>query len=131
MKLTLALIFVLALLSPAATPAARQDAAPDCREHADRVYTTREVDEKARIARRPEPQHPARLRGRRGSGQVKVRAVLRPDGTVTDIEVLETTDEAFNQTSIEAAKKITFEPALKGGCPVAQSLILFYGYRTY
>ena len=131
MKFALALLIGLALLSPAAAPA-RQDAGQqNCEQHAGRVYTTREVDQKARIGRRPEPRYPARLRGRRGSGQVKVRAVLRPGGTVTDIEVLETTDEVYNQTSVEAAKKITFEPALKGGCPVAQSIILFYGYRTY
>ena len=127
MKLALALAVGLALWPPPA----RQDAAQDCAQHAERVYKTSEVDEKAKISRRPEPRYPARLRGRRKSGQVKVRAVLRPDGTVTDIEVLETTDEAYNQTSVEAAQKITFEPALKGGCPVAQSIILFYGYRTY
>lgn len=130
MKPALSLFFGLALLSP---PAARaqQGAGQDCERHADRVYTMREVDRKAEIGRRPGPRYPAKLRGRRKSGQVKVRAVLRPGGAVTDVEVLETTDEVYNQTSVEAAKKITFEPALKGGCPVAQSIILFYGYRSY
>ena len=131
MNLTLVLIFVFALSAPGATPAPQDSGQQGCEQHADRVYTMRDVDEKAKIARRPEPQYPARLRGRRRSGQVKVRAVLRPDGTVTDIEVLDTTDEAYNRTSIEAAKKITFEPAQKGGCPVAQFIILIYGYRTY
>lgn len=127
MKFTLSLLLGLALWHTVAA----QDDARNCDEHAGRVYTTREVDEKARIVRRPEPRYPARLRGRRRSGQVKVRAVLRPGGAVTDVEVLETADEVYNQTSVEAAKKITFEPALKGGCPVAQSILLFYGYRTY
>ncbi len=127
MKSTLPLLLGLALWHTAAA----QDAARDCDGHAGRVYAISEVDEKARIGRRPEPRYPARLRGRRKSGQVKVRAVLRPDGTVTDVEVLETTDEVYNQTSVEAARKITFEPALKGGCPVAQSITLFYGYRSY
>ena len=131
MKLTLFLIAGLALLSPPAARAEQDAAGQNCEQHADRVYATREVDEKARITRRPEPRYPARVRGRRGSGHVKVRAVLRPDGTVTDVEVLDTTDVVYNQTSIEAAKKITFEPAQKGGCPVAQAIILFYGYRTY
>lgn len=130
MRPALFLLFVLALLSPPASRAG-QGAGRGCEQHADRVYAMREVDQKAGIVRRPEPRYPAGLRGRRRSGQVKVRAVLRPDGTVTDIEVLETTDEVYNQTSVEAAKRITFEPALKGGCPVAQSIILFYGYRTY
>lgn len=131
MKLSLALVVGLALLSPAASSAQQDAGQQNCEQHAGRVYTTREVDQKAKIGRRPEPKYPARLRGRRRSGQVKVQAVLRPDGTVTDIEILETTDEVYNQTSVEAAKKITFEPALKGGCPVAQSITLFYGYRTY
>lgn len=67
MKLTLFLLFGLAILSPAAT-SARRDSGQNCEQHADRVYTTREVDEKARIARRPETRYPARIRGRRGSG---------------------------------------------------------------
>jgi TonB family protein len=132
MKLTLALIIGLALWQPGAPPAP-QDAARDCDEHADRVYTTGEVDEKAKIVRRPPPEFPESMRRRRQrvSGSVTLRLVLRPDGTVTDIEVLETSGEAFSRKSIEAAKRIKFEPAAKGGCLVAQSATVGYNYNSY
>ena len=130
MKLTLALIVALALWPQSATPAP-QDAGQDCGQHADRVYTTREVDEKAKITRRPEPAYPARLRRKRLSGEVKLRMVLRPDGRVADIEILESSHEAFSEASIEAAKKFRFEPATKGGCPVAQSAVIINHYSIY
>ena len=130
MKLTLFLIFGLALWQPGATPAP-QGGAQGCEQHAGRVYTTRQVDVKAKLIHRPEPFYPERMRRKRKRGSVKLRAVLRPDGAVTDIEILETSDAAIIETSIEAAKRIRFEPALKDGCPVAQSVILINWYNTY
>ena len=130
MKLTLALVIGLALLSPPAGRAG-QDAGQNCEQHADRVYTTREVDETAKITHRPEPTYPARLRRKRLNGEVELRMVLRPDGRVTDIEILESTHEAFSEASITAAKKFRFEPATKGGCPVAQAVIIINQYTIY
>jgi TonB family protein len=130
MELTVGLLCALALWQPA-LPAARQDADADCRQHAGRVYTTREVDEKAKLTHRREPVYPARMRERRRNGQTKLRMVLRPDGTVTDIEVMESSHEEFSKTSTEAARKLVFEPAIEGGCPVAQSTVIINHYTTY
>jgi TonB family protein len=130
MKLTLALLFALALWPPGASPA-RQEGAQGCEQYADRVYTHQEVDQPAKIIRRHPPAYPRGARRRRAGGSVKLQIVLRPDGRVTDIEVLETSDEMFNQPSVEAAKKTKFEPAIKGGCPVAQSIILTNTYNIY
>lgn len=130
MKLTLVLLFGLALWQPAGA-AARQDGPRGCARHAERVYTTGQVDQKAKFIHRPTPDYPERMRRKRASGRVMLRAVLRPDGRVTDIEILETTDEAFNKASIEAARRIRFEPAIKDGCPVAQTTVLINNYNTY
>jgi TonB family protein len=127
MKLTLLLIPALALWPPAAP----QDKTQGCEQHADRVYTQNTVDEKAKITRRHLPLFPEAARRKNvRRGEVMMRVVLRPDGTVTDIKVLKTTDEVFNKISVEAAKKTRFEPALKGGCPVAQSALLMNSYTT-
>ena len=125
MKLTLALIFVFVLSHPAATHA-RQG----CDEHAGRVYTSKEVDKKARITRPSYPLYPEKARQKNiRRGEVKLSLVFRPDGKVTDVEVLETSDESFTAASVEAAKKIKFEPAKKGGCPVAQSSVVINHYN--
>jgi TonB family protein len=126
MKLTLALIFVFALSQPAATRARQRD----CDEHAGRVYTSKEVDRKARITRPSYPPFPeeAQQKGLR-RGEVKLSLVFRPDGKVTDVGVVETSDESFTKASVEAAKRIRFEPAKKGGCPVAQSSVVINNYN--
>ena len=129
MELTLALIVT--LWPHGAAPAPQGSPPQGCEQHADRVYTRNEVDQKARVTHRPEPLYPEKARRKRLKGRVNLQLVLRPDGRVTDIEVLESSDESFSQTSIEAAKKIRFEPALKGGCAVAQSNVVFYSYNTY
>jgi TonB family protein len=128
MKLTLALLFGLSLWQPAVTQDAGQQG---CEQHADRVYTTKEVDEKAKPTYRQEPAYPAKMRRKGTRGQTRLRVVLRPDGRVTDIEVLESSHEEFGKASVEAAKKIRFEPATKGGCPVAQSTIIINHYSTF
>ena len=127
MKLTLFLILGLTLW-PAAAP---QGAGRDCEQHADRVYRTTEVDRKAKLTYRQEPSYPEKMRDSGRSGHTKLRMVLRPDGRVTDIEVLESSDPEFSEASIAAAKKLRFVPALKGGCPVAQSTIIINHYTTF
>lgn len=131
MRLTLFLFFGLALLSPPAARAQQQGAGQNCEQHAGRVYTQGRVDEKAKVTRRHLPLFPEAARRKNiRRGEVMLRLALRPDGTVTDIEVVRTSDESFNKASIEAAKKTTFEPARKGGCPVAQWLVLMSSYRS-
>ena len=109
MKLTLALVIGLALWPHAA----RQGAGQSCDQHADRVYTTKEVDEKAKVTYRHFPLYPEKLRSRRMRGETKLRMVFRPDGRVTDIEVLESNHEEFSKASVDSARRLKFEPAKK------------------
>ena len=127
MKLVIFTILGLALWPHAA----RRDAGQNCEQHEGRVYTMSQVDEKARVKRRPPPVFPEEARRRRiRGGEVKMRVVLRPGRAVTEVEVLETSHELFSETSVEAARKIEFEPAKKGGCPVAQSVLIINYYST-
>lgn len=95
------------------------------------VFSPSEVTEKAHIIRRAEPRFPEEARSARLSGTVKLLLVLAADGTVKHILVLQPSHQSLTESAIEAARKITFEPAIKDGHPVSSVLMMEYGFNTY
>lgn len=123
----IALSFSLPLLSQATTSAARQDQ----NQAADKVYKPDEVTEKAKIRVKPEPRYTEEARRHRTSGFVVLEMVLRASGEVTDITVIRGLPHGLSESAIQAAQGTKFEPAIKDGRKVSQSLRMEYGFRIY
>ena len=92
------------------------------------VFLGTEVDQKARITSRPLPSYPEEAQV---SGTVKLRAVLKYDGSVEILSVIEGLPNGVTERAIEAAKKIGFEPARRNNKPVSQLMIIEYNFNLY
>jgi protein TonB len=107
---------------------------PDKRSDEDynRVFTTHEVTQRARITRRPEPAYPREARSKGVSGSVMLKLILRSDGRVDDkIEVLKSLPYGVTEEAIKVAKQIEFEPAQKDGRKVSQYVVIEYNFNVY
>jgi TonB family protein len=90
-----------------------------------------EVEQRAEIKRKPEPGFPEEARRKNVRGTVRVRAVLAADGTVKHVLVLKGLPHGISEQAIAAARRIVFTPAVKGGRPVSQFVVLEYNFQTY
>lgn len=85
-----------------------------------------EVDRHVSISERPDPVFPDEARKNKVKGKIRLRVEFRSDrtiGEVTDVTTKKSDREklakhGLTPLAIEAAKKIRFEPAIKGGVPV-------------
>jgi protein TonB len=68
-----------------------------------------------KLIKEVKPSYPpdAMRRGVRGS--VKLECVVRPDGTVVDVRVVQSLDPDLDAASMRALKEWTFSPGLKDG----------------
>lgn len=97
----------------------------------DHVFLGTEVDQKARIISRPLPSYPEEARKAQVSGTVKLRGVLKYDGTVEILSVIEGLPNGVTERAIEAAKKVVFEPARRNNKPVSQFMNIEYTFNLY
>jgi TonB family protein len=97
-------------------------------EHA---FKAAEVTRAAIITSKPEPGFTEEARRDNVSGVVRLRAVLKYDGTVEVVEVIRGLPEGLTERSVEAAKKIRFQPAVRNGRLVSQSVTLEYNFNVY
>lgn len=97
-------------------------------EHA---FKASEVTRAALITFKPEPGFTEEARRDNVSGVVKLRALLKYDGTVEVVEVIKGLEKGLTERTVEAAKKIRFQPAMRNGRPVTQSVILEYNFNVY
>jgi TonB family protein len=88
-------------------------------------------DRRAMIVYKPEPGYTEEARKKGVSGTVVLRAVLSPDGTVTDIEPIKWLPNGLTERAIRVARQMRFFPAMKGGQPVSQSVTLEYNFNVY
>lgn len=96
----------------------------------EKVYKQSEVDQKAKIVKKPIPSTD-RMCGN-DSGFVRVSVVLHKSGKVGDVKSLKSSEcQRFNENSLDSARKIKFNPAVKDGQPVSVSMMVEYTYRRY
>lgn len=76
------------------------------------------------------PAYTAEAMQRRIQGEVMVSAIVRPDGTVTDIRVTRSLDGVFglDEEAIKAARQWRFKPATRFGQPVAVYITIGVGF---
>jgi TonB family protein len=96
-----------------------------------RPFAPLDVDKKARVLARPEPQYTEEARGNQVEGTVVLRAVFSSTGEVTNIRVVSGLPDGLTEKAVEAVHKITFSPALKDGHTVSQYIQIEYNFNLY
>ena len=96
-----------------------------------RVFTPKDVNVKARILSRPEPQYTEEARKNQVSGTVVLRAVFSSSGQVTNIRAVSSLPYGLTERAIAAARQIRFTPAMKDGRAVSQYIQIEYNFNLY
>ena len=104
---------------------------PTKRDKGDKVYAPREVTCKAVLLTRPEPDYPRGARQKNVQGSVLLRVVLLASGKIGEVTVVKGLPEGLSEAAVEAARKITFRPAIKGDRWVSQRALVEYNFNTY
>ena len=94
-------------------------------------YRATEVEQKARLLSKPEPQYTEEARLNQVSGTVVLRAVFSSSGEVIQIRAVRTLPFGLTERAIAAARQIQFVPAVKGGQPVSVAMQLEYNFNLY
>jgi TonB family protein len=94
------------------------------------IYKSGDVDRKAIILKRPEAYYPRKARDHGVVGRVVVSVVLSASGMVTNIRVVRGVRE-LNESAIDAARKIEFQPATRDGKPVSTRVGVEYTFNIY
>ena len=90
-----------------------------------------EVDQKARLLFKPEPQYTEEARRNQISGTVMLRVVFSSEGEVDEIRAVRTLPFGLTEKAIVAARQIKFVPAMKAGQPVSVHMQLEYNFNLY
>lgn len=90
----------------------------------DKVFIGRDVTRRARVKSKPEPDYAVSGVG----GTVVLRVVFSATGQVTNIHAVSGPPGGFIEAAIKAARKISFEPAIKDGRYVSQWIELQYNF---
>jgi TonB family protein len=81
----------------------------------ERIYLGSEVDTKALILKKPEPDGTTEARRRRFHGKIVLQAILAVNGQVKNITIVEGLPYGLNEKALDAARRIKFEQAIKDG----------------
>lgn len=81
-----------------------------------------------REIRRVQPMYPSIARSQRIGGRVVVRVTVGADGAVQGVQVVSSPSPLLNQAASDAAKKMTFEPALSNGQPARGSIDIPFNF---
>jgi TonB family protein len=127
----LSLCIALILLTLASNPSSL---AMSSRQNANqtntKIYEPKEVDRKARVTKRSEPQYTEQARRNLRSGFVVLLVVLKGSGAIGDIKVVRDLPDGLTEECIRVAREIRFEPAMKNGNPVSQYLKVQYAFMV-
>lgn len=96
-----------------------------------RTFTGSEVDQRARLLSKPEPQYTEEARRNQISGTVMLRAIFSSSGEVVQIRALNMLPFGLTERAIAAARQIKFVPAMKDGRPVSVFMQLEYNFNLY
>ncbi|MEA2173050.1 MAG: hypothetical protein QOD00_642 [Blastocatellia bacterium] len=99
--------------------------------YVDRVFSSKEVTQKARILTRPQPQYTESAHEHGIEGTVVIRAVLDSSGEMKSIRVVSGLPYGLTEKAVAAAHQIKFVPAVKDGRPVSQYIQIEYNFTFY
>ena len=116
---------------PMPTTGGGPPAAPNAPVDYERPFKYSELVKRAVITYKPEPGYTEWARRFDVAGVVRLRAILFRTGEVTNIYVVKSLPHGLTEKSIEAARRIRFEPAQKDGRIVSQYVVLEYNFNMY
>jgi len=124
-------VLIAALFVVAVSPVSSSPLAPQTTKQTDeKVYEPKDVDRKAKIIRKSEPQYTEQAKKNHTSGFVLLQVVLKASGEIGEIKVIRDLPDGLTEECIKAAREIKFEPALKDGNAVSQYLRVQYTFNT-
>ncbi|MDT7602009.1 MAG: hypothetical protein QOF61_6, partial [Acidobacteriota bacterium] len=126
-----AIVVLLILLCAAGVPTLSQSKTNGDAQVEDKIYTVKELTQKAQILSRPEPTYTEEARKNDVAGTVRVRMVLASSGKVTNVAAITKLPDGLTEKALEAARKIKFKPALKDGRPVSQYVTINYNFDIW
>jgi TonB family protein len=97
----------------------------------DRLFSGNEVEQRARLLFKPEPQYTEEARRNQITGTVVLRVVFQSSGEVVQIRAVRTLPFGLTERAIAAARLIKFSPAMKSGHPVSVHMQLEYNFNLY
>ena len=90
-----------------------------------------EVEQRARLLFKPEPQYTEEARRNQITGTVMLRVVFSSGGQVEQIRAVQTLPFGLTERAIAAARQIKFVPATKSGHSVSVYMQLEYNFNLY
>jgi TonB family protein len=96
-----------------------------------KVFSGKDVNSKARVLSKPEPQYTEDARKNQVTGTVVLRAVFTSGGQVTNIRAVSGLPFGLTERAIAAARQIKFVPATKDGRQVSMYIQLEYNFNLY
>jgi TonB family protein len=75
------------------------------------------------------PEYPRNARTAKIEGEVRLEAVILPDGKVTQVRVLHSPNPALNTAAIRAAQQSTYKPGLRNGKPETFTIEVTVSFR--
>jgi len=97
----------------------------------ERPFRGSEVEQRARLLVKPEPQYTEEARRNQITGTVMLRVVFSNSGQVEQIRAVQTLPFGLTERAIAAARQIKFVPATKGGHSVSVYMQLEYNFNLY
>ncbi len=95
------------------------------------VYLEAEVDQKARLLARVEPPSNDYAQAKGVAGLALYRIILDADGLPRQIAVSRPIGFGLDENAVDAIRKASFQPAVKGGIPVPVLLDVLVQFRIY
>ena len=94
-------------------------------------FSVWQVEQRARLLFKPEPQYTEEARRNQITGTVMLRVIFSSTGEVAQIHAIRTLPFGLTEKAIAAARQIKFVPAMKGGHPVSVFMQLEYNFNLY
>jgi len=97
----------------------------------DRILQGKDVERRAQLLAKPEPQYTEEARRNQVTGTVMLRVVFSSAGHVEQIHAVQTLPFGLTEKAIAAARQIRFVPATKAGHSVSVWMQLEYNFNLY
>lgn len=95
------------------------------------VFTGKEVTQRVRVLKKPEPSFTEEARRAGVSGTVVLQTVFAADGEVKHIFIIKALGYGLTAKAVKAARLIKFEPAMMDGKAVSMYMNLEYSFNLY
>ena len=82
------------------------------------------------LLRKIDPKYPPELRSRRVQGEVVLYAIIRKDGTVDSIELVEGVDPVLDENTLQALAQWRFRPAERQGTRIELGAIVYIPFQA-